>query len=233
MVKGEIIYTSSFAEFGKVIAKQIVSSAVRCIESNDQFFMAVPGGSTPISVFSTLTQKKYQKAIDWSKVHVFWVDERCVPRDHKDNNYKSCFDLWLNRCSKVQSHRIRGWLEPDSAAEEYNNRIRELLNRNNHFPQFDLIFLGIGEDGHVASIFPNSSLIGEDERLVADTFVQSLNTNRITMTLPLLNNARNRVIGIIGDKKKKIFAEIMNSQLNDYPVTNLLLAESKDMWVIK
>lgn len=232
MIKGEIIYTSNIAEFGKVIAKQIILLAIRCIDSNNQFVMAVPGGSTPIPVFNTFTQKKYQKVIDWSKVHIFWVDERCVPANHEDNNFKLCFDVWLNSCPKIQYHRIRGWLDPKSEAIKYENEIRKLLHNKNNIPSFDLIFLGVGEDGHVASLFPNSSLIGEKEKLVADTYVHFFNTTRITMTLPLLNNAKNRVIGIIGGKKKKIFAEIMNSQLNDYPLINLLSAGSKDMWVI-
>jgi len=232
MIKGEVIYTSSLNEFGPLIAQRIIDIASINIDMTDHFFMAVSGGSTPRSVFDTLSKNKFQKSIDWSKVHVFFIDERCVQKDHEENNFKSCHDLWLKHYSEIQWHRIEGWLDPVDAAEKYEKDLKSIVKINNGLPQFDLIFMGMGEDGHIASLFPEYNFGEEHKYLVQDVYIKSIDNYRITMTLPVLNNAEKRIIGIVGEKKKKIFSDLERSDFKNYPVSKLLSSNSENIWVI-
>lgn len=232
MIKGEIIHTKDSREFSEQVVNILIRTICDCINEKGQCFLAISGGSTPIPVFEVLVQKYDQCTYDWSNVHIYFIDERCVPKDHPDNNYKSCYEIWLKYCSKIQSHRIEGWLDPMDAAQKYEEEITSLLDRKNGIPQFDLIFMGMGEDGHIASLFPEYDFEKATVLCVENVHVKSKDIHRVTMTLPVLNNAKKRIIGIVGDKKKKIFNDIMNGNYKDYPVAKLLTSTANDTWVI-
>lgn len=232
MIKGEIIYTNNSEEFGIEISNIIIKIIDDCITDKGQCFMAVSGGSTPIPVFKALTGKNNQNIIKWSGVHVFFIDERCVPNDHQDNNFNSCYELWLQHYPEIKYYRIKGWLDPIKAAQQYENETLSIFDKKNGLPQFDLIFMGVGEDGHIASLFPEYDFSKVSVFCMEYIHIKSKDMHRITMTLPILNNAKNRIIGIVGQKKKKIFNELMNSDYKNYPVAQLLSSNSNDIWVI-
>jgi 6-phosphogluconolactonase len=232
MIKGKIIYSKDSEEFIKVILDLFLKTIDDCIIKNGECFLAVSGGTTPQPIFKILANKYYQKYLDWTCVHIFFVDERCVPIDHSDNNYKNCYENWLQFVPSINSHYIESWLEPCDAAQKYEKEIIACLNKKNGIPQFDLIFMGIGNDGHIASLFPGYNFEINNSSFVEDIYIKSKKMNRITMTLPLLNNAKNRIIAIIGNEKKKIFKHILKSDLRDYPVGKLLDSNSNDFWVI-
>ena len=232
MIQGEIIYTRNAEKFGIEISNIIIKTVDDCISDKGQCFMAVSGGTTPIPVFKALAEKMNQDILKWLKVHVYFTDERCVPNDHPDNNFKSCYDIWLKYFPKIHCHRIEGWLDPIEAAQKYEKEIISVLDEKNGLPQFDLIFMGVGEDGHIASLFPEYDFSKATTLCVKDVYIKSKDMYRVTMTLPILNNARNRIIGIVGEKKKKIFNDLMNSNFKDYPAAKLLSSQASDTWVI-
>ena len=232
MIQGEIIYTKDSREFSKQIVNILIKTINDCINDKGECFIAVSGGSTPISVFEVLANKYSQDTYDWSNVHIYFIDERCVPRDHPENNFKSCYDIWLKYCPRIHSHRIEGWLDPIDAARKYDKEIISVLDDKNGLPQFDLIFMGTGNDGHIASLFPDYDFAKARTCHVENVYVKSKDMHRVTMTLPILNNAKNRIIGIVGDNKKKIFNDIMNGNYKDYPVAKLLTSTANDTWVI-
>jgi len=232
MITGEILYTDDLNEFGILINQKMTKIIADSIDKRDKCYMAVSGGSTPLSVYKIFKNKKHENTLDWSKVFLFFIDERCVPKNDNDNNFKSCFDAWLHCFPEIKFHRIEGWIEAEEAALKYENKIKSVLDVGNGYPMFDLIFLGIGEDGHIASLFPEYNFDNKTTRFVENIHVNSINMGRITMTLPILNNAKNRIIGIIGEKKKQVFMDLLNSNYKNYPVSKLLLSNSKDTWVV-
>lgn len=139
-------------------------------------------------MYRLLGTAPYSRQIDWQRVHLFWVDERCVPADHEESNFRVAFDSLLSRVSVPEDniHRIRGEEDPKQEAKRYENEIRVFFGTTG-FPVFDLVVLGMGKDGHTASLFPGSSSLEERERLVVPVFEKE--RHRITLTLPVLNHA--------------------------------------------
>ena len=191
------------------------------------------GGSTPVPVFKILGSDPYLNKIDWSRVHVFFIDERCVEPESKENNFQSCYYHWLKNIKEIRYHRINGWIDPDTAAQEYENDIAKTIPSKGAIPSFDLIFMGIGNDGHIASLFPEYDFDNKDQGLVRHVVVDSKIQDRITMTIPLLNNAKNRIFGIIGYSKKKIYSDLLSSKNTNYPVSHLLSSDATDLWVLQ
>ena len=154
------------------------------------------------------------------------------PPEHKENNFLSCYNIWLQHYPEIKYHRIETWLGPEVSAEKYEKEIESILNEKVEIAQFDLIFMGMGEDGHIASLFPEYNFNKSTPNYVENVYVQSKDMHRVTMTLPLLNNAKNRIIGVVGHKKRKIFMDLVNSDYKNYPVAKLLSSNAKDIWVI-
>ena len=232
MIKGKVIYTNNTNEFGVIIAGIIIDIILNSLAQNNKCCIAFSGGSTPQPVFIALANKSYHQALDWSKVHIYFIDERCVPADHKENNFLSCYNIWLQHYPEIKYHRIETWLGPKVSAEKYEKEIEFILNEKVEIAQFDLIFMGMGEDGHIASLFPEYNFNKSTSNYVENVYVQSKDMHRVTMTLPLLNNAKNRIIGVVGHKKRKIFMDLVNSDYKNYPVAKLLSSNASDTWVI-
>ena len=232
MITSEIIHANNMDEFGTIISYRIIDILSKAIEKHDKCFLAVSGGRTPLHLYKKLINSKHQNALDWSKVHLFFIDERCVLKNDKENNFKVCYDSWLYQYPDIKYYRIKGWHNAKSAASEYENKIKSIFNLKKNIPRFDLIFMGIGEDGHIASLFPEYEFRNKGNQLVKKIYLKSKNIERISMTLPLLNAAKNRIFGIIGEKKKKIIRDLINSNYKDYPVAQLLCAKSQDIWVL-
>ena len=173
MIKGKVIYTNSTNEFGAIIAGKIIDIILNSLSQNNKCCIAFYGGSTPQPVFIELANKCYQQVLNWSRVHIYFIDERCVPKNHPDNNFISCYDIWLKHCQKIHYHRIEGWLDPMDAALKYEQEIISLLDKRNGLPQFDLIFMGIGEDGHIASLFPEYDFKMGNNYCVENVYIQS------------------------------------------------------------
>ncbi|RMF76877.1 MAG: 6-phosphogluconolactonase [Chloroflexi bacterium] len=175
------------------------------------FNVALSGGSTPKAMFKLLAEAEYARRVHWSDVHLFWSDERTVPPDHEDSNYGTTKTHLLDHINipAANIHRIHGEDDPAQAAASYENLIRR------HFgdallPRFDLIYLGMGDDGHTASLFPHTAALIETERLIVENYVAKLGIWRITFTVPLINAAQRVVFLVTGENKAKRLSEVIN-----------------------
>jgi 6-phosphogluconolactonase len=195
---------------GRAAAGLFLALSREAIASRGRFSAALSGGSTPRRLYELLGEKPYRDAVDWGRVHVFWVDERCVPRDHRESNFRLAFDAFLSVVSLPAEniHRIKGEEDADRAAREYEDDVRAFFGTSG-MPAFDLIILGVGEDGHTASLFPDSPLLNERVRLAMPVRREKRAPDRVTLTLPVLNNAARILVLATGEKKAEAVREIL------------------------
>jgi 6-phosphogluconolactonase len=193
-------------ELSRVAAAEFVHRAQDAVQAKGIFTVVLSGGSTPKSLYTLLADDvTLRAAVPWDKVHFFWGDERHVPPDHPDSNYRMAHEALLSKvlvpAANVQ--RIKSeYPEAHRAADEYDQRLREFFAvAVGHFPQFDLLLLGMGPDGHTASLFPGTVALHERTRLVVANWVEKFSTDRITLTPPVLNNAA-RIIFLVGGEEK-------------------------------
>jgi 6-phosphogluconolactonase len=178
----------------RAAAETLVQHIGKTLQTKDVYSIALSGGSTPRRLYTLLaadTQLNIQ--IPWKRIHFFWGDERHVPSDHSDSNYRMAFEALLSRVPvpATNIHRIRAE-NPDArkAAEDYVRDIHRFFDiTNGDMPQFNCVLLGMGPDGHTASLFPDSAALGEEKRPVVASRVEKFDSFRITMTVPVLNNA--------------------------------------------
>ena len=171
-------------------AQFVATLAKECSTSHGRFTIALSGGSTPRRLYEILASPPYSKEMAWDRWQVFWSDERCVPPGHEDSNYRMAREELLDHVAiPVENvHRMRGEDDPHEAGQAYEAVVREVFQ--SPAPSFDLILLGIGDDGHTASLFPGTLALGEQDRLVVDNWAPELQVHRITFTLPLINAAK-------------------------------------------
>jgi 6-phosphogluconolactonase len=212
-----------------------VKAAKDAIDRSGRFVVAVSGGSTPRRLYTLLGSTEYRAQVDWQKVHVFWVDERCVPKDHEESNFKTAYDRLLSKVPLPDGniHRIRGEEEPDQAARNYEEDLRRFFGMSG-LPMFDLVVLGMGEDGHTASLFPGSTSLEEKERLVVPVYPEQPKLNRITLTLPVLNGAAQILFLVSGRSKATVLSEILEDehQRNQYPAGHINPVHGTLLWLI-
>jgi 6-phosphogluconolactonase len=183
-----------------------------CVPARGRFAVALSGGSTPRTFYSLLASDPFRKEVDWTKVHVFWADERCVPPDDGESNYRLVLETLLSAVPvPVENiHRVRGELSPDEAARLYNEDLRAFFS-GRQIPVFDLAVLGAGIDGHTASLFPGSDALAERSRLVVPVRSAPGRPGRVTLTLPVLNNAAHVLMLVSGPSKAAVVQEIFEA----------------------
>jgi 6-phosphogluconolactonase len=187
-----------------------VSASRNSIAAKKRFAVAISGGSTPRRLYVLLGSEASHHQVDWQHVHLFWADERCVPKEHEESNFRTAFDTLLSKVDLPgrNIHRIKGEEAPDQAARDYEEEIRRFFGESER-PRFDLIMLGMGEDGHTASLFPGSKSLEETVRLAIPVYLEEPQKDRITLTLPVLNNAAQIVFLVSGLSKANILQEIL------------------------
>jgi 6-phosphogluconolactonase len=190
------------------------------------------GGSTPKATYEVLA-RDYAGKLDWSRVHVFFGDERTVPPDHEDSNYRMAHEALLSRVPAGSVHRMRGELPPGEAAAAYEEELREFFGPDG-VPAFDLILLGLGGDGHTASLFPETSALDVTDRWVVANPVLKLETTRLTLTLPVINAARAVTFLVAGEGKAGALKEILEGDADPraYPA-KFIRPEGGDLiWMV-
>jgi 6-phosphogluconolactonase len=205
-------------ELTRAAAEEIASraeAAIAAIAEQGRFTIALSGGSTPKPVYRRLAEEPYRSRIAWDRVHVFWGDERHVPPDHADSNFGMAHDELLSKVPLPAGniHRVRAE-KPDAerAAHEYEWTLRSAFNLDEgQVPRFDLVLLGLGPDGHTASLFPGSDAVRERTRLVVAPWVKS--SFRITMTLPVLNRAACALFVVSGEEKAEALRSVLEGDL--------------------
>ncbi len=204
--------TADVEAMAEEAAKIIEAESKAAIAKRGVFTLAVSGGKTPLPLFRLLASPKWAKAIDWSKITVYWVDERCVSIESDESNYRAARQELLSRVDATRFYRMKGEVyPPDEAAKAYENLlIDHFCLIPGEFPRFDCIILGVGADGHTASLYPGDPALSQQDRLVMDAYIPKLKKSRLTMTLPVLNNARCCIFLASGKEKNHILSTALN-----------------------
>jgi 6-phosphogluconolactonase len=199
----------------KDVVKALAKEIFKLSKSSEQnrFNILLSGGNTPTELFKRLS-KKYAETIEWDRIHLWWGDERCVSPESENSNYKLAFDFLISQVPipEANIHRIKGENEPEEEAIRYAGEIEQNLNFRGYNPVFDLVLLGLGEDGHTASIFPDELELFEDERICAVATHPLSGQKRITITGKVLNNANRVFFLVTGAGKSQRLSEIMNDE---------------------
>jgi 6-phosphogluconolactonase len=212
-------------------ARDFASKAAEAIEGRGRFAVVLAGGSTPRAAYEILA-RDYSETVDWGNVEVFFGDERSVPPDHGDSNYRMAREALLDRVPVGGVHRMRGELPPEEAASAYEEELRAFFGPEG-LPRFDLILLGIGGDGHTASLFPETSALEVADRLVVANPVLKLDTTRITLTAPVLNASRAVDFLVAGEGKAEALREILEGDADPrrYPA-KLVRPPEEPTWMV-
>lgn len=222
------------------LAQAAAAYATACyraaIDDHDYFAVALSGGSTPRALFELLAAPENAQHIGWSKVHVFWGDERTVPPDHPDSNYQMAQQALLDQVALPSSnvHRIAGELEPALAAAEYEQTLRSFFATRAGKNRFDLILLGMGDDGHTASLFPDTAALDETERLVVANYVPKLDTWRITLTASIINQAAHVAFMVAGAGKADTLKRVLHGPRQPHELPSQLIqpVDGELVWLV-
>jgi 6-phosphogluconolactonase len=235
VIKRDIIICQDVDELGRKAAAQWLWLADQAVKARGQFNVALSGGSTPKALYSLLATDEFKKQLAWRHIHLFFGDERCVAPDQAESNYRMVKESLLSRIDipSENVHRMAGEKAPALAAAEYEAQLRSHFSiGDNALPRFDLILLGLGEDGHTASLFPGSSALHETERLVATTYVEKLHAHRLTLTFPVINNGAQISFLVAGASKAVIVKEILTTEKLEYPAARIAPGNGQLTWFV-
>jgi len=215
------------------VAQELVRIANSAIEHRGVCHLALSGGETPRTIYRRLAKAPFVNAIDWKKIHIFFGDERAVPPSDQQSNFRMVDDELVSHVDipAANIHRIHGEVRPDEAAQRYEHELRSMLGTE---ARFDLLLLGLGADGHTASIFPQTSAVDEDQALVCATYVPRLESWRISITLRTINNARHILFIVSGGGKAEILERVLNASVptKDLPATLVDPKEGIVTWMV-
>ncbi|AFJ02430.1 6-phosphogluconolactonase, eukaryotic type [Methylophaga frappieri] len=200
--------------------EQFVSTARNAIAKRGVFYVALAGGSTPKGLYQQLAQSPYRDQVDWQRVHFFFGDERCVPADHDDSNFKMARLAMLDALPVPDSnvHRMPTELgEAKAVAVAYAETIKQTMQS----APFDLVLLGLGPDGHIASLFPDTPALTVTDTITTDLYVEKFDSWRVTLTYAVINAARQVIVFIAGEAKAAIVHDITTQTVTGLPVQKL------------
>jgi 6-phosphogluconolactonase len=211
----DIIICQDLGDLSRRAALEFVRLANESVSLSGRFVVALSGGSTPKELYSLFASPEFRDQIAWPQVHLFWGDERCVPPNHPESNYRMVLETLLSKVPipKANVYRMKGEETPQAAADEYELTLRRFFRlSDDHLPRFDLILLGLGEDGHTASLFPGSYALHETKRLVTAPYVDRLRSYRLCLTLPGLNQAANVFFLVAGENKAGVLRNVLQGR---------------------
>jgi 6-phosphogluconolactonase len=223
------------AELAQAGADLFADIAKDCVSNYDRFSVAVSGGSTPRAMHCLLAQEPFLSEVPWNKTHIFWVDDRCVPHDDPASNFGAARSdlIALVPIPAENVHPIPVDTPPQKGALKYQNDILDFFNpANGEIPCFDLIIMGIGRDGHIASLFPGCKELEEKKRLIVPVKGGDPFVHRLTMTLPILNNARETIFLVSGSNKAEIVKEIFYKKDSCLPAQMIKPANGNLTWLM-
>jgi len=209
----QIVVRANLEELSREAAARFQRLAADRIAAAGRFSVALSGGSTPRAFYRLLGEPPFREAVDWPRVHLFWGDERFVPADHPDSNYRLAQEALIGSvpipAANVNPMPTES-SDPHTAAAQYEETLRRFFAPpEGEPPRFDLVLLGLGADGHTASLFPGSPALDEDGRLVVAVYVPKLDAWRLTLTPPVLRSARHTVFLVSGSDKASVLREVL------------------------
>ena len=236
--QSEITTVADSAAMADAAVKYLINCAQRAIKQRGVFRVAISGGSTPVRFYERLSDVSVYSRIQWERVHIFWVDERCVPPSSEASNFGLATETFLLDIPipGENIHRVTGELQNyANAVDEYEHIIRAVFKiTKGQIPKFDLVILGMGSDGHIGSILPNTYALFDTDDLVSAVYRMNGDYNRITLTIPVMKEARRIVILVSGDNKAQIVADVFRTTPDPvrYPVHALWPVLHKIRWLI-
>jgi 6-phosphogluconolactonase len=237
--KREIQVVGDTAALSRKAAEMIIRLAAEALETGDVFTIALSGGSTPKSLFTLLaTDAPVRDRIPWDKIHFFWGDERHVAPDHLDSNYRMAYEAMLSRVPVPPQniHRVPAeHRDASQSADEYEQELRRFFKlKAGELPRFDCVLLGVGPDGHTASLFPETKALQERERLVVANWVEKFRAYRITMTVSVLNNADHVSFLASGEEKAGILKQVLEGDKDPERLPSQLIepTHGKLVWIV-
>jgi 6-phosphogluconolactonase len=225
---------SGIEALNKAAADVFAETARSSVAARGRFVVALSGGRTPLPTYRLLSLPPYSEQIPWDRTYIFWGDERSVPRDDPRNNAAAAFHTLLDHVPITgdRIYRIDSDASPQEAAQRYDTLLRRFFGDQE--PRFDLIFLGLGEDGHTASLFPGSPVLDEQKQWVQEVYLPVQNIYRITLTLVVINQASRIAFLVQGRDKSKILREVLDDQGShgQLPVQRIRPVHGELMWLI-
>ena len=216
-------------------AALFATAAIQCVHKKNKFMTAISGGSTPRQSHRLLAEKKYSSVIPWHGVHLFWVDDRCVEQTDPASNYGAAKNDFIDTIGlgDHQVYPMPTTMEPEQGAVEYKKTIVSAFSSQaGLMPRFDLIFLGMGTDGHTGSLFPGQYFLWDKEEIVLAVRGGVPDVDRLTMNFSLINQAKHVVILVSGQAKAGLVKEIFTSSKEKYPVQLVKPVQGKITWLI-
>ena len=219
-------------------ATEFLEAALEAVREKGSFSVALAGGSTPKALYGLLASNPLQAKVPWSKIQFFFGDERHVPPDDAESNFRMAREAMLAKApiDPKQVHRIRGEeANASKAAQEYEQELRASFGlKPDQFPRFDLILLGMGPEGHTASLFPGTKALKEERRLVVSNWVGKFYTDRITLTPPVLNNAARVIFMAHGAEKAPALKAVLEGpyEPDQLPAQMIQPNNGKVLWLV-
>jgi 6-phosphogluconolactonase len=223
------------AELSERASELLIGIAREAAFEQSEFTLALSGGSTPKALYELLATDSKRTRIPWSQTHLFWTDERCVPPTDAQSNYRMVHEAMLVKLGlkSEQIHRMHGEDEPQQAAVSYAEELTKHFGDGN--PRFSLILLGMGEDAHTASLFPNSPALADTSHTVLSSYVEKLAALRLTMTLKTLNSASTIIFLVSGESKAKALSDVFGRKVDgdrSLPATLVRPSNGELIWLI-
>jgi 6-phosphogluconolactonase len=229
----EIRILKSPQDLFEATAAEFIAQANAAVRARGKFTVALSGGSTPKSLFTLLATKLN---VPWDKIYFFWGDERHVPPDDPESNYRMANEAMLSKVPVPSENIFRIHAEEKDAAEaalQYEQTLQQFFHlAPGEFPRFDLIFLGLGPDGHAASLFPDSKALEERRRLVVSNWVEKFKTDRITFTFPVLDEAACVIFLASGPDKAAIVHQVLENSGANLPSQKIRPANGRLLWML-
>ncbi|MGI9055263.1 MAG: 6-phosphogluconolactonase [Pyrinomonadaceae bacterium] len=234
----EIKIFQSIEDLNIFAAEKFIETGTSAIEKRGRFSVALAGGSTPKSLYQLLSSDKFKNKINWKSVFFFFGDERNVLPGNDESNFKMA-NKNLFQPLQIEDSNIIRWktelADENKIADDYDKKLKEFFNLSeNNFPEFDLILLGMGDDGHTASLFPFTGALDETDKIAVENFVEKLETRRYTLTFPAINKAKNIIFLVKGEDKAETLKKVLQGEFEPqkFPSQNVKPENGKLFWLV-
>lgn len=217
-----------------LLADSLVDLLRARLEKNPTCSLVLSGGKTPETLYQVLGSHRYQSVLDWGRVHLFWGDERYVPHDDPRSNYYVAYEAWLHK-SDIPRENIHPmpthYPDPEDAARAYEAELRAYFGADAPFPAFDLVLLGMGDDGHIASLFPGDPALEEASRWVVPSRAPTEPRQRLTLTLPVLNATPHIWFLVSGESKRAAIEQLFSAAASNLPAAQIAPEVERLWWL--
>jgi 6-phosphogluconolactonase len=224
-LKGQLHILADRDALNAALADFCLRISQQAIDQRGRFTVALAGGSTPRHLYQILAKAPYRDAMAWDKVWVYFGDERSVPRDHPESNFNMAREALLSHVpipSEQIFPMVNPALEAGQNAQRYGEQLRDTLPLGQDtWPVFDLVLLGMGDDGHTASLFPNTDILHQDRQSVAAVYVDKLATWRVSLTYPCINHARHVAVLVAGEGKAQTLQQVAQAKPGTFPIQGI------------